>query len=171
MEPEKQRVSMTRWSRWAMAIAVVLVVLIVAVLFVIGRKPPSEEAIPPVPPAPQEPGRVPVPEPQVEVPAAVEITVAGQGGLGCEVEKNAHAVIVKEIGGKDIFEAYEEGVLLTDEEGVTSKYYLDVDSVPEDKRSQLPALFAPGNRLKVRYVICGSGGIRFLTSIQAQPNG
>jgi hypothetical protein len=151
-----------------MAIAVVLVVLIVVVLFVVGRKPPSEETIPPVP---QEPGRAPIPEPQVEVPAAVEIAVAGQGGLGCEVEKDAHAVIVKEMGGKDIFEAYEEGVLLTDEEGVTSKYYLDVDSVPEDKRSQLPALFAPGNRLKVRYVICGSGGIKFLTSIQAQPNG
>lgn len=169
MEPNnKQRVPMIKGSRWAVAIAVVLVVLIVAVLFIVGRKPPTEEAIPP---APQDPGRVPVPEPQMEIPAAVEISVAGQGGLGCEVEKNAHEVIVKEIGGKDIFEAYEEGVLLIDEDGVTGKYYLDVDSVPEDKRSQLPTLFTPGNRLKVRYVICGSGGLRFLTSIQARPNG
>ncbi|CAI8851734.1 conserved protein of unknown function [Methylocaldum szegediense] len=171
MEPDKQRVPKIKLSRWAVVIAVVLVVLIVAVLFVIGRKPPSEDAIPPVPPARQEPGRVPVPEPQVETPAVVEITVAGQGGLGCEVETNAHEVIVKEIGGKDIFEAYEEGVFLTDEKGVTGKYYLDVDSVPEDKRSQLPKLFTPGNRLKIRYVICGSGGIKFLTSIQARPNG
>ncbi|MDV3242291.1 MULTISPECIES: hypothetical protein [Methylocaldum] len=171
MQPEKQRVSIVRWARWAIVIAVALVVLIVAALFIVGRKPPTEEVIPPVPPAPQEPGRAPIPEPQVEVPAAVEISIAGQGGPGCEAEKNAHEVIVKEMGGKDIFDAYEKGVLLTDEEGVTNKYYLDVDGVPEDKKSQLPVLFATGNHLKVRYVICGSGGLRFLTSVQAQPNG
>jgi hypothetical protein len=162
MQPEKQRVSKIRSARWALAIALALVILIVAVLFFVGRRPPGEETVQPVPP---------IPEPRVETPPAVEITVAGQGGPGCEIEKNAHQVVVKEIGGKDIFEAYEKGVLLTDEKGVTSKYYLDVDGVPEDRKSQLPALFATGNHLKVRYVICGSGGIRFLTSIQFQPNG
>jgi len=171
MQPEKQKVSIIKWARWAMLIAVAVVGLIVAVLFIVGRRPPDQEAIPPVPPAPQEPGRAPIPEPQVEVPATVEIAIAGQGGPGCEAEKNAHEVIVKEMGGKDIFESYEKGVLLTDEEGMTNKYYLDVDGVPEDKKPQLPALFATGNHLKVRYVICGSGGLRFLTSIQAQPNG
>lgn len=172
MQPEKQRVSKIKSARWALAIALALVILIVAVLFFVGRRPPGEETVQPVPPVPREPGRVlPVPEPRVETPPAVEITVAGQGGPGCELEKNAHEVVVKEMGGKNIFEAYEKGVLLTDEKGVTSKYYLDVDGVPEDRKTQLPALFATGNHLKVRYVICGSGGIRFLIAIQAQPNG
>jgi len=154
-----------------MLIAVAVVVLIVAVLFIVGRKPATQGTVPPVPPARQEPGGVPVPEPQTEVPGTAEIAIAGQGGLGCEIEKNVHEMTVKEMGGKDIFESYEKGVLLTDEQGVTNKYYLDVDGVPEERKSQLPALFVEGSRLKVRYVICGSGGLRFLTSIQAQPNG
>ncbi|BBA36115.1 hypothetical protein sS8_4185 [Methylocaldum marinum] len=169
MQPEKQKVLKIKLARWAFAIAIALVILIVVVLFFIGRKPPGEGTVQPVPP---EPGRVPpAPEPRIEAPPAAEITVAGQGGPGCELEKDAHDVVVKEMGGKDIFEAYEKGVLLTDEKGVTSKYYLDVDGVPEDRKAELPALFATGNHLKVRYVICGSGGIRFLIAIRPRPNG
>lgn len=165
MQPEKQKVPIIHWARWAMLIAVALVILIVAVLFVVGRKPATRE------PAPQQVPPAPLQEPGVQAPEAEEIAVAGQGGLGCEIEKDVHEVTVKEMGGKDIFDAYEEGVLLTDEHGVTNKYYLDIDGVPEEQKSRLPALFATGNRLKVRYVICGSGGLRFLTSIQAQPHG
>ncbi|HYE35100.1 hypothetical protein [Methylocaldum sp.] len=169
MQPEKQKFSIIRWARWAMLIAAALVILIVAVLFIMGRRPSTQEPIPPAPE--QEPGRAPVPQPRLEAPGAAEITIAGQGGPGCEAEKKAHEVIVKEMGGKDIFESYKKGVLLTDEQGVTNKYYLDVDGVPEEKKSQLPTLFAAGSHLKVQYVICGSGGLRFLTSVQAQPNG
>ena len=94
------------------------------------------------------------------------IIVAGQGGEGCEPEEQAFDVTVTAIGERASPDASEQPVYLQDQERVVRKYYLDLSGVRDTEKQRLANFLAVGQRLKVRYVICGSGGLRFLTFVQ-----
>jgi hypothetical protein len=159
----KTGISLKAW----IVIAGVAVVLAIIVLPIVNNRPSIEPGKQqPAPSAPAEPPSTVAPN--ADHADATRLVIAGQSGTGCEPEKKSVNVTVKELGGRDIFEAYDKGIFLMDEQGNAHKYYLDVDSVPEANKPQLPDLFAVGRRLDVQYVVCGSGGLRFLTYVQAR---
>jgi hypothetical protein len=149
---------------WALIIAG-MVGLMIVVLWVLNQPPslswPSPKSLP---------NQSPSTSSNQESLAETKIVIAGQGGSGCEVEEKNAQVTVAKFGGKDIFEAYQKGVFLTDQQGATHQYYLDVDSLPESSKLQLPQLFTLGRSLDIQYVVCGSGGLRFLTVIHFLPH-
>lgn len=116
------------------------------------------------------------PESRLETPALPEqppklsnttpIIVAGQSGEGCEEEEPVFDVTVMAVGERATSGASQQPVYLQDQESVVRKYYLDNDSVPAAERSRLADIFIVGRHLKVRYVVCGSGGFRYLTFVQ-----
>jgi hypothetical protein len=150
-----------------------IIALVVAVLAFAWREregpaptqPPSEADRPPA----QSPE--PAPAPRTGVEDTSPIVVAGQGGEGCEAEEPMFEVTVTAVGERASPEASEQPVYLQDQERVVRKYYLDLSGVREAEKQRLAKLLAVGQRLKVRYVICGSGGFRFLTFVQPTATG
>ncbi|MGZ8216258.1 hypothetical protein [Methylomagnum sp.] len=111
------------------------------------------------------------PERQAPSVDTTPIVVAGQGGEGCEAEEPVFDVTVMAVGERTTPDASEQPVYLQNQESVVRKYYLDNDSVPAAEKPRLADMFVVGRRLKVRYVVCGSGGFRYLTFVQPTATG
>lgn len=151
-----------------LAVGVLATLVVVLTLALVEKKPPP--TIPPEPSAsrPESPA---LPEQLPKVTNTTPIVVAGQGGEGCEEEEPIFDVTVMAVGERAAPGDSQQPVYLQDQESVVRKYYLDNDSVPAADKPRLVDLLAVGRRLKVRYVVCGSGGFRYLTFIQPTATG
>jgi hypothetical protein len=153
--------------RGALIVAVMAAALLLGLTLWLGltRKPE--------PPAPgagvEKPSAPPVPGP--ETAAEPPIVLAEQGGPGCEPATAIFEAMVAAVGEDSLEGTTEKPLFLQDPDGVVRKYYLDLGAVPEDRRARLPEMIAVGQRLKVRYVTCGSGGFRYLTFLQPLATG
>lgn len=99
------------------------------------------------------------------------IVVAGQSGEDCEEEEQVFDVTVMAVGERAEQGSSQQPVYLQDQESVVRKYYLDNDSVSAADKSRLANMLTVGRHLKVRYVVCGSGGFRYLTFVQPTATG
>jgi hypothetical protein len=139
----------------------ILAFLVVALAFALferelSRPPPSAEA----PSAPLE-------RPQTAQPVdTTPIVVADQGGEGCESDDTVYEMTVAALGEPATKNATEQPVYLEDFDRVVRKYYLDLSGVPDHEKQRLSKLLTVGQHLKIRYVVCGSGGFRYLTFLQ-----
>lgn len=169
MEPIYRENDQRRKSLW-IVIGVLAAVVAVLVFLLFQRERPQQ---PPMsagsPVAPSELRREPglaAPEQKAQPADVTPIVIAGQGGVGCEPEEPAFDAAVMAVGERTSPDATEQPVYLEDQESVVRKYYLDLSGVPDAEKQRLLNLLTVGQRLKVRYVVCGSGGFRFLTFVQ-----
>lgn len=95
------------------------------------------------------------------------ILVAGQGDEGCEADDTPQDVTIIAIGEHASPASAAQPIYLQDWQKIVRKYYLDLGSVAEADKQRMSKLLTVGQRLKIRYVTCGSGGFRYLTFIQA----
>jgi hypothetical protein len=109
----------------------------------------------------------PKPQPAESAP----IVVAGQGGGGCETDPSTYDMTVIAVGERISAGASDQPIYLQDSERLVRKYYIDLSGVPDAEKPRLSNILSVGQQLKVRYVLCGSGGFRFLTFMQPMAAG
>lgn len=176
MEPMYQRHDPGRRALWvAVGVLSFLVVALAFTLFQRERTRPEPSTgagshyygSAGIRPEPGQPGT-----PQAAQPADTSpILVAAQAGEGCEPDNTLYDVTVIAIGERASRDTGSHPVYLQDWEKIVRKYYLDLGSVAEADKPRLTRLLAVGQRLKIRYVTCGSGGFRYLTFVQATAAG
>lgn len=151
-----------RTKLW-IAIGLMAVLLTVLISLLLSGERPRE--LTQSPESRQEPGLEPRPA------ESAPIVVTGQGGGGCETDSTTYDMTVIAIGERSSADASEQPIYLQDSERLVRKYYIDLSGVPDAERPRLPNILSVGQRLKVRYVLCGSGGFRFLTFMQPVATG
>lgn len=163
MEPMYQRPDPGRRALWVViGVLSFLVVALAFTLFQRERSRPEPSAGTHYEARRPEPGT-----PQAAQPVDTHpILVAKQGGEGCEPDDTVYDVTVIAIGERASRDASSQPVYLQDWEKIVRKYYLDLGSVAEVDQPRLSKLLVVGQRLKIRYVTCGSGGFRYLTFVQ-----
>jgi hypothetical protein len=169
MEPIYRENDPGRKSLW-IVIGVLAAVVAVLVFLLFERErlqqPPMSAESPAAPPESRREHGPAAPERKAQPADATPIVIAGQGGAGCDSEEPAFDAAVMAVGERASPDASEQPVYLQDRESVVRKYYLDLSGVPDAEKQRLLNLLTVGQHLKVRYVVCGNGGFRFLTFVQ-----
>jgi hypothetical protein len=142
----------------------VLTVLVLALSFTLIQRERSR----PPPPSAAANGR---PAATSTAPAqpidTTPIAIADPGGEECKPDNTVYDMTVAALGERASRNATEQPVYLEDFERLVRKFYIDFNRVPEGERQRLMKLLTVGQHLKVRYVVCGNAGSRYLTFLQA----